>query len=87
MLAVPAYMFVDTFRRLLPIGTGAAAGAMIFMVRRSHATVVNVPMLKNNLAAGLCRVDSRCIAKSSAISRGTHCHLISSIYGGPAIVA
>jgi hypothetical protein len=25
-------MFIDTFRRLLPIGTGAAAGAMIFMV-------------------------------------------------------
>jgi ZIP family zinc transporter len=32
ILAVPAYMFVDAFRRLLPIGTGAAAGAMIFMV-------------------------------------------------------
>ena len=34
ILAVPAYLFVETFRHLLPLGTGAAAGAMIFMVRR-----------------------------------------------------
>jgi len=35
ILAVPAYLFVETFRHLLPLGTGAAAGAMIFMVRRT----------------------------------------------------
>jgi zinc transporter ZupT len=32
ILAVPAYLFVETFRSLLPWGIGFAAGAMIFMV-------------------------------------------------------
>lgn len=36
VLAVPAYLFVESFRQLLPLGTGAAAGSMIFMVRSYH---------------------------------------------------
>ena len=32
LVAVPAYLFVDAFTYLLPIGLGCAAGTMIWMV-------------------------------------------------------
>ena len=54
ILAVPAYLFVETFRHLLPLGTGAAAGAMIFMVRRFPQLAKRVGRLTLRCVACVC---------------------------------
>ncbi|MGK7395915.1 MAG: ZIP family metal transporter [Candidatus Cyclobacteriaceae bacterium M3_2C_046] len=37
LIAIPAFMFVDTFQQYLPVGLGLAAGAMIWMV---HSEII-----------------------------------------------
>jgi len=51
LVAVPAFMFVETFRSVYPVGVGAAAGAMIFMV---FAELIPDALRDNHISASEC---------------------------------
>jgi len=52
LLAVPAYLFVEQFRAILPVGLGFAAGAMVWMVA-GELLPETVKELRPQRAAGL----------------------------------
>ena len=87
ILAVPAYLFVETFRHLLPLGTGAAAGAMIFMVRRISTAGKKSRRLTLRcvrLLAGVCGVDSGRAGVDVGVGGGAYRDGLCGEYGGAA---
>lgn len=53
LMAVPAYLFVETFHPLLPVGFGIAAGAMFWMVFAELLPDANAAAKPNQVALGL----------------------------------
>jgi zinc transporter, ZIP family len=50
LMAVPAFIFVDQFKAILPIGLGFAAGAMIWMIFSELVTEANEDVSPNTTA-------------------------------------